>query len=89
MTQTTPAKTTLVSENRSAKCTMLWTKASHFTVASEFLEDVSHRKLVVLTSTRKESLYDAVSRIIKTKTSLCELYTKQGIKCFKPRSISS
>lgn len=54
-----------------AKCTALWTKASCSTVASELVEDVSPRNLVVPTSTRWNSFYEAVSRI--TEISISDL----------------
>ena len=35
-----------------AKCSALWTKANRSTLASEQVEEVSHRKLMVPTSTK-------------------------------------
>ncbi len=64
-----------------AKCTALWNKASRSTVASELVEDVSPKKLVVPTSTRWNSFYEAVSRITEISISdLNGLCIKLGIK---------
>lgn len=66
-----------------AKCTALWNKASHSTVASELAEDVSPRKLVVPTSTRWNYFYEAVFRITEISISdLNGLCIKLGIKGF-------
>ncbi|KAL7388121.1 hypothetical protein ABVT39_007546 [Epinephelus coioides] len=66
-----------------AKCTALWTKASHSTVASELVEEVSRRKLLVPMSTRLNSFYEAVTRITKIPISdLNGLCIKLGIKGF-------
>uniref|UniRef100_A0A672NZU5 BED-type domain-containing protein n=1 Tax=Sinocyclocheilus grahami TaxID=75366 RepID=A0A672NZU5_SINGR len=46
-----------------AKCTALWTKASRSTVASEQVQVVSQRKLLIPSSTRWNSFHEAVSRI--------------------------
>ncbi len=66
-----------------AKCRALWYKASHSTVVSELVDDMSPRKLVVPTSTRWNSFYEAVSRITEISISdLNGLCNKLGIKGF-------
>lgn len=66
-----------------AKCTALWTKASRSTVASELVEEVSRRKLLVPTSTRWNSFFEAVTRITEIPISdLNGLCVKLGIKGF-------
>ncbi|KAK0143022.1 hypothetical protein N1851_018863 [Merluccius polli] len=69
-----------------AKCTALWTKASRSTLASEQVEEVSRRKLMVPTSTRWNSLYEAISRIITIPLNeLNPLCVKLGIKFLNER----
>ncbi|KAK0133195.1 putative AC9 transposase [Merluccius polli] len=69
-----------------AKCTALWTKASRSTVASEQVHEVSQRKLLVPSSTRWNSFYNAVGRIAEIPmTELNSLCTKLGVKCFNDR----
>lgn len=65
-----------------AKCSGLWTKASRSTVASELVEDVIKRKLIVPTATRWNSFHDALSLISQvTLTDLNTLCNQMGIKC--------
>lgn len=52
-----------VYRSATAKCTALWTKASRSTLASEIVDDICGKKLIVPTSTRWNSYYDALSRI--------------------------
>uniref|UniRef100_A0A3Q2P448 HAT C-terminal dimerisation domain-containing protein n=1 Tax=Fundulus heteroclitus TaxID=8078 RepID=A0A3Q2P448_FUNHE len=69
-----------------SKCTALWTKSSRSNLASETVEEVSKRKLLVPTSTRWNSFSDAVNRIIEMPMSeLNMLCTKLGVKCFKDK----
>lgn len=46
-----------------AKCAALWTKATRSTVASEIVDEICGKKIIVLTSTRWNSFHDALSRI--------------------------
>ncbi|XP_070398294.1 uncharacterized protein [Nothobranchius furzeri] len=66
-----------------AKCSALWTKASRSTLAAEQVEEISRRKLMVPTSTRWNSLYEAISRILTIPSNeLNPMCVKLGIKCF-------
>ena len=65
-----------------AKCSALWTKASRSAVASETVEKFSRRKLLVPTSTRWNSFYEALCRITDiTITDLQSLCTQLGMRC--------
>lgn len=80
------ADTKAVYRSSIAKCSALWTKASRSTLASEQVEEVSRRKLMVPTSTRWNSLYEAISRIITIPMNeLNPLCIKLGIKCLNER----
>lgn len=80
------ADTKAVYRSSIAKCSALWTKASRSTLASEQVEEVSRRKLMVPTSTRWNSLYEAISRIITIPMNeLNSLCVKLGIKCLNER----
>lgn len=80
------ADTKAVYRSSIAKCSALWTKASRSTLASEHVEEVSRRKLMVPTSTRWNSLYEAISRIITIPMNeLKPLCIKLGIKCLNER----
>ncbi|ROL50607.1 hypothetical protein DPX16_23877 [Anabarilius grahami] len=80
------ADTKAVYRSSIAKCSALWTKASRSTLASEQVEEVSCRKLMVPTSTRWNSLYEAISRIITIlMNELNPLCVKLGIKCLNER----
>lgn len=69
-----------------AKCTALWTKASRSTIASEQVQEVTQRKLLVPSSTRWNSFYEAVSRITEIPMNeLNSLCTKLGVKCFNDK----
>ena len=69
-----------------AKTSALWNKASRSTVASDTVNEVVKRKLIVPNATRWNSYYDAVVRI--TDNSLAELNdvcTKLELQCFSER----
>uniref|UniRef100_A0A1A8L117 HAT C-terminal dimerisation domain-containing protein n=2 Tax=Nothobranchius pienaari TaxID=704102 RepID=A0A1A8L117_9TELE len=77
------AETKSVYRSSMAKCSALWTKTSRSTLAAEQVEEISYRKLMVPTSTRWNSLYEAISRILTIPSNeLNPLCVKLGIKCF-------
>uniref|UniRef100_A0A3P9DUX7 BED-type domain-containing protein n=1 Tax=Maylandia zebra TaxID=106582 RepID=A0A3P9DUX7_9CICH len=81
---TTNAESRAVYRSSTAKCTALWTKSSRSTLASETVEEISKRKLLIPTSTRWNSFFDAVKRIAEIPmVELNTLCTKLGLKCFK------
>ncbi|KAL2101773.1 hypothetical protein ACEWY4_003534 [Coilia grayii] len=75
-----------VYRSATGKCFALWTKSSHSTVASELVEEMCKRKRIVPTSTRWNSVYDALSRItdipLPELNSLC---SSLGIKAVTER----
>ncbi|KAF3840281.1 hypothetical protein F7725_018998 [Dissostichus mawsoni] len=62
-----------VYRSATAKCSALWTKASRSTVASEFLEEVSGRKLIV--PTLHWTSYSSHGKILAMKTGLSAMTT--------------
>uniref|UniRef100_A0AAZ1X2X1 BED-type domain-containing protein n=1 Tax=Oreochromis aureus TaxID=47969 RepID=A0AAZ1X2X1_OREAU len=81
---TTNAESRAVYRSSTAKCTALWTKSSRSTLASETVEEISKRKLLIPTSTRWNSCFDAVKRIAEIPMGeLNTVCTKLGLKCFK------
>uniref|UniRef100_A0AAZ1XBT5 BED-type domain-containing protein n=1 Tax=Oreochromis aureus TaxID=47969 RepID=A0AAZ1XBT5_OREAU len=78
---TTNAESRAVYRSSTAKCTALWTKSSRSTLASETVEEISKRKLLIPTSTRWNSFFDAVKRIAEIPMGeLNTLCTKLGLK---------
>ena len=62
------------------------TKASRSTVASEYLEEVSEKKLIVPTVTCGNSFYDACARIIEMPlANINKLCTQLHIKCMNDK----
>lgn len=75
-----------VYRSSTAKCSALWTKASQSTVASECLEGISERKLIVPSVNRCNLFYDAYVRIIEMPlTDINNLCTQLQIKCMNDR----
>lgn len=69
-----------------AKCTALWTKTSRSTVASDQVEDVIKRKLIMPTATRWNSTHDALSLIIEIPIrDLNTICSRLGVKCITER----
>ena len=84
LSSSTTSKT--VYHNSFAKSFALWNKASRSTVASDTVQEVSKRKLIVPNATRQNSYHDAVVRV--TENSLVELNdfcTKLKLRCFSER----
>ena len=75
-----------VYRSATGKCAALWTKASCSTVASEYLEEVSEKKLIVPTVTRWNSFYDAYARIIEMPlANINKLCTQLNMKCMNDK----
>lgn len=83
---TSDADIKAVYRSSTAKCSALWTKASRSTSASEAVEEVNKRKLLVPTSTRWNSFFNALQRVIEIPLNdLNILCTKLKVKCFKDK----
>ncbi|KAE8298870.1 hypothetical protein D5F01_LYC03379 [Larimichthys crocea] len=83
---TSIADVKVVYRSSTAKCSALWTKASRSSTASEAVEEVSKRKLLVPTSTRWNSFFDSVKRVTEIPMhELNTLCTKLGVKGFKDK----
>ncbi|KAF3840272.1 hypothetical protein F7725_018989 [Dissostichus mawsoni] len=71
-----------------AKCTALWNKASRSTVASEIVSDVVTKKLLVPCTTRWNSFYDAVARIVEIPmTDLSAISDRLQLKSISDREL--
>ncbi|KAF7705749.1 hypothetical protein HF521_021035, partial [Silurus meridionalis] len=69
-----------------AKCTALWSKASRSTLASELDGDLVGKKLLVPCSTRWNSFYDAVVRIVEIPMAdLSTISNRLELKCIGER----
>ena len=70
------------------KCTALWNKASSSTVASDQLQEVLKRKLLVPSSTHWNAYYDAVERVVENPLAdLNDLCAKLDLSSFNEREI--
>ena len=75
-----------VYHNSFAKSSALWNKASRSTVASDTVQEVTKRKLVIPNATRWNSYYNAVVRVSENSLlELNELCTKLELRCFSKR----
>uniref|UniRef100_A0A8C6TNZ0 BED-type domain-containing protein n=1 Tax=Neogobius melanostomus TaxID=47308 RepID=A0A8C6TNZ0_9GOBI len=93
-----------VYRSATAKCAALWTKASRSTVASEIVDEICGKKLIVPTSTRWNSFHDALSRIsdnsaidlnrlcarleIRAPTEREHLFLKEYCSVLKPLTVA-
>ena len=72
-----------------AKCAALWNKASRSTQASDNVEAILKRKLIIPTQTRWNSYYNAVVRVTENASAeLDELCTKLNIRCFSEKEVA-
>ena len=75
-----------VYRNSFAKSSALWNKASKSTVASDTVQEVTKRKLIIPNATRWNSYYNAVVRVSENfLLELNELCTKLELRCFSER----
>ncbi|XP_034082438.1 uncharacterized protein LOC117552875 [Gymnodraco acuticeps] len=93
-----------VYRSATAKCAALWTKASRSTLASEIVDEICGKKMIVPTSTRWNSFHDALSRIsdipaqdlntlctrldIRAPTEREHLFLKEYCSVLKPLTVA-
>lgn len=93
-----------VYRSATAKCAALWTKATRSTVASEIVDEICGKKIIVPTSTRWNSFHDALSRIsdipaqdlntlctrldIRGPTERGNLFLKEYCSVLKPMTVA-
>ena len=79
-------ETKSIYRNATTKCAGLWNKASRSTVASEIVNDVIAKKLLVPCTTRWNSFYDAVARISEIPVAELNTISSQlQMKCINER----
>ncbi len=94
----------IVYRSATAKCAAIWTKASRSSLASEIVEEICGKKMIVPTSTRWNSFHDALSRIsdilahdlttlctrldIRAPTEREHLFLKEHCSVLKPLTIA-
>ena len=78
-----------VYHNSFAKSSALWNKASRSTVASDTVQEVTKKNLIVPNNTRWNSYYNAVVRVSENSLlELNELCTKWELRCFSEREFN-
>ncbi|QQP56940.1 Uncharacterized protein FKW44_001779 [Caligus rogercresseyi] len=83
---TSRTETKLLYRGSISKCSALWNKCSRSSLASECLEELNLRKLLVPTNTRWNSFYEGIKRITEIpKAQRKSLFLKLGIKCLSER----
>ena len=80
--------TKAIYRSSTAKCTALWNKASRSTYAAEMVSDVVTKKLLVPCTTRWNSFYEAVARIVEIPmTDLSSISDKLQLKSPSDREV--
>ena len=75
--------------NSFAKSSALWNKASRSTVASNTVQEVTKKNLIVPNATRWNSYYNVVVRVSENSLlELNELCTKLELGCFTEREFN-
>ena len=71
------------------KSSALWNKANRLTVASDTVQGVVKKKLIIPTATRWNSYYDAVVQVTDNSLAqLNELCTKLELWCFSEHELN-
>uniref|UniRef100_A0A3Q2D1X7 BED-type domain-containing protein n=1 Tax=Cyprinodon variegatus TaxID=28743 RepID=A0A3Q2D1X7_CYPVA len=83
---TSNADSKVVYRSSTAKCSALWTKASRSTSAS--VAEVSRRKLLVPTSTRWNSFFDAVKRVTEIPMNEEYQFLNEYCSATKPLTVT-
>lgn len=79
-------ETKAIYRNATTKCAGLWNKASRSTVASEIVDNVIAKRLLVPCTTRWNSFYDALARISEIPVvKLNTISSKLQLKCISER----
>uniref|UniRef100_A0A8D0A5B8 HAT C-terminal dimerisation domain-containing protein n=1 Tax=Sander lucioperca TaxID=283035 RepID=A0A8D0A5B8_SANLU len=78
--------TKAVYRSATAKCTALWNKTSRSTLATETVDELVSKKLLVPCTTRWNSFYDALARICEiSKVDLNTISSKLGLTAITER----